>query len=207
MKKYLSLALILAVLLSFAACGNKDDKQTQEGTAITVNLDETKKSEAKEKTGEKDVIKIEVPLALIEEEYQNNLDAYVQKYGYISAKKTAKNTVTLKLSGRAHSLLLSRMGMTIMKEIGNILDSGDYPYFKKIGTYNDDFSYMVLLVDGKAYKKDSTANFLPYVVSECCMYYQFYTTRTKYECEIVVADQNTNEVIYRNTYNMDDYTK
>ncbi len=206
MKKYAAFLLCLVLLFSLSAC-KKQEQENDTGTAITVNLDETKKAEAKEKTGENDVIKINIPLAIIEEEYQNDLDAYVEKYGYISAKLGANDTVTLKLSGQSHSLLLSRMGMTVMKEIGSILDSGDYPYFKNIGTYNDDFSYMVLLVDGEEYEDDKTSNFLPYVVSECCMYYQLYTTRTSYECEIIIADEKTNEIIYQNTYDLNDFTK
>ncbi len=199
MKKTVAFLLLVITLLTFCSCGKKNDEPTPQG--VTINIEETKKPEAtKEETNEDKTIKINLPLELIEEKYRDNLDAYCSSYGYDSAKLNKDNTVTVKMSALTHSLLLTRMGLTVMTQIGNVLDSGDYPYFKDIGVYNEDFSYIVLLVDGKKYKEESTSNFLPYVVSEFCMYYQLYTTRDNYQCEVVIADEKTKEVVYSNIY-------
>lgn len=199
MKKIVSFSLFLAIFLTFCSCGKTSNEPTPQG--VTINIEETKKpGVTKEEKNEDKTIKIDLPYELIEEKYRENLDAYCSSYGYDSAKLNKDGTVTIKMSALTHSLLLTRMGMTVMTQIGDILDSGDYPYFKDIGTYNEDFSYIVLLVNGKKYKAESTSNFLPYVVSEFCMYYQLYTTRDNYECEVVIADEKTKEVLYSNIY-------
>lgn len=199
MKKIVSFSLSLLILLTFCSCGKGKNESTPQG--VTINIEETKKPEAtKEEKSENKTIKIKLPVELIEEKYRDNLDVYCSSYGYESAKLNKDGTVTIKMSALTHSLLLTRMGMTVMSQIGSVLDSGDYPYFKDIGVYNEDFSYIVLLVDGKEYKEESTSNFLPYVVSEFCMYYQLYTTRDNYQCEVVIADEKTKEVVYSNIY-------
>lgn len=198
MKKTLCLALCLAVLFSFAAC-------KKSGTETTTNPD---RWVIPEQTTEKrkdpsEEVSINIPLSLIESEYHNDLDTYAQKYGYNSAVLEKDGTVTIKMRALSHSLLLARMGTTVMKEIGAIIDSGDFPYAVELGTYNDDFSYITMFVKGKQFKK-ADSSLLPYMIAECGMYYQLYTESTDYKCEVILADHETKEIVFQKTYTAKD---
>ena len=198
MKKAMCLILCLVFVFSFASC----KKNAQETTTNPDPWVIPEESTEPRKNPDEEVT-INIPLSLVDKEYQNDLDAYAKKYGYISAKLEKNETVTIKMRALSHSLLLARTGTMVMKEIGAIIDSGDFPYVVQLGTYNRDFSYITLLVKGKEFKKADTS-LLPYMLAECGMYYQLFTTNTDYKCEVVIADHESKEVLFQKTYTDED---
>lgn len=194
MKKTLCLVLCFIFAFSFVSCKKGDDETTTNPDPWVI----PEQSTEPRKDPNEDVI-INIPLSLIDKEYHNNLDAYVQNHGYISAVLEDNETVTIKMRALSHSILLARTGTMVMKEIGAIIDSGDFPYVVDLGEYSRDFSYITLLVKGKEFKKADTS-LLPYMLAECAMYYQLFTTNTQHKSEIVVADHETKEILFQKTY-------
>lgn len=182
MKKALCLFLCFLMLFSFAACNKSSSYAGSKG------------AQDAEKASLEDTVEISIPLDAIEEKYQNDLDAYCKYYGYESATlNKRKGTVTVVMNAFTHELLLSRIGMQVVKAIYEVEDNKDYPYVNKIESYDsENFSKVVLSVDASTYKKGAMA---PFVIGQSCLLYQLYTPSDKYKCEVEVIDKDTKEVI------------
>ncbi len=192
MKKFLCLALCFVFLLSLTACKRK--------VADPTVVDLTPETTEVEESDPEDVVRINIPIGLIDAQYHDNLDKYVQENGYISAKKKSNGTVTIRMRSLTHALLLTKIGMKIMREMGAIVDSGDYPYAVRLGKYNEDFSEIVMLVKTEEYQQSPDATNLPYMLAQCGLYYQLYTTEKNRECKVIIADHETNKIVYEHTY-------
>lgn len=209
MKKIICAVLCLTFLFTLAACGKKKDEGTlvaykdDEGNIVTEYVTTTKSSDI----GKKDInekVEITIPLVLVGEEYKNDLDAYCQANGFISCKLNKKDqTVEIKMNSLTYDLNLVKIGTSIMRNIGNIVDSDDYPYAKKLESYSDNFDEIVMLVDGEGYKADNQASLLPYSLGEYGMFYQVYTTQNEYKCTVKIKDEKSGEIIFEKTYKSD----
>ena len=97
--------------------------------------------------------------------------------------------------------MTTKKGFGIINTIGQLMESDTYPYFKNLGEYNDNFSYIELTVDKKGYEKDEFSSQLPAYIADICMHnYQLFTTTADYSCTVAVKDAKTGKVIYENTY-------
>lgn len=192
LKRMLCAGLCLLLLFSFASCGERggDPSSAIKITATSGDGDL------------KDTVKITIPLSFVDEEYHDNLDAYCEKYGYISAKLNKKDeTVTVKMNEFSHKLLLTQIGMKVIQSIYNIAEGGEYPYVKAIDSYDDkNFSEVVVSVDRKKYEADKTSSLMPFALAQCCFVYQAYTESTDYKCTVTVADAKTKDIISTKTY-------
>lgn len=211
MKKIIIATLSLVILLTFACCGKKDEGpvfayRDEEGNIVTGTADDMNKDKAdknKDKPKNRDeIVEVNFPLALIEEEYQNDLDKYAEAYGYKEVKLDKKTqTVKIKMTAMSYDLLLVRIGTQVMRSIGSTYESEEFPYMLGLGKYNDDFSEVEILVDKEKYQADEQSSLLPYAISEYCMFYQLYTTREECACKVTVRDKETNRVIETKQYN------
>lgn len=172
------IALVVSILFSFGAC--KSNVLTEESDVTTTkaqaaNLDE--------------VVKIEVPLASIDAKYKDDLNAYAKDYGYISAVlNKRKNTVSITMKAFSHKLLLTRIGMKVIKDIYDFENDKKYPYLISVDDINkDDFTSAEITVDEIKYKKDGSI--LPYMISQDLLLYQMYTTTTDYGATVTVKNQ------------------
>lgn len=183
MKKILSVVLILtAVFFCFASCGKAQpatlSQQTEESTGSL-----------------KDTVTVNLPITFVDEEYQDNLKAYCEKYGYISAKLNDDGqTVKIKMKKFSHELLTTEIGLKVLQQISSVTDSGDYPYIKKLVRIDrDGFKQVVISVDAEEYKKAGTMG--PYIIGQSCLLYQAYDDTDDYRCEVTVTDEKTNKII------------
>ena len=109
----------------------------------------------------------------------------------------------MKMDGITYSLMLSNVGMEVMMSLGDIVDSGNCPYAVKLQDYNEDFSYILMQVDTKKYKKhkdDMPYEDLAYVIGQLGLYYQFYTIEEENKCEVILASSKTGKVVFREIY-------
>lgn len=211
MKKFICICLCAVFVLTLAACGKKKEEgplvayRDDEGNIVTGYATTTKQN--KKDNGKKDIneeVEITMPLVFVGEEYKNDLESYCKTNGFISCKLNKKDqTVEIKMNSLTYDLNLTRIGTQIMRNIGNMIDSGEYPYAKKLESYSDNFDEIILLVDGEGYNADNQASLLPYSLGEYGMFYQVYTTENKYKCTVKIKDEKSGEIIFEKTYKSD----
>ncbi|MCM1544464.1 MAG: hypothetical protein NC110_04110 [Ruminococcus sp.] len=191
--RVISLIICLFMLFSFAGCKKEEANNDANESTVASTTEEDKV--AKNRT-----VKFELPIGMIDKKYRNDLDAYCEANGFISAKLNKRTqTVTIKMKSFSHELLLGNIGMTVLKSINEIASSKKYPSVKQIKKINtDDFSEVTILVDSRQYKKDGDS--APYVIGQSCLLYQLYAGVKNYSCTVNVVDQKTNQVIDQKVY-------
>lgn len=184
------LCAVIVIAVSFSGRGNAqpagNDAQKTEQSKESADLDET--------------VKVQLPLAAIDEEYRNNLDAYCEKYGYTSAKKNGSDgSVTIKMSKFSYELLLTQVGLKVITAVYEVAESGDFPCVKSIEKLDtENFREAVIRVNKSKYLAEGKD--APYTVGQSCLLYQVYDGSTDYKCEVTVVDNKTGEVIETLTY-------
>ena len=203
MKKLIYLCGVSAALLAcLTACGNdSQDEQVPASDIKVVDFDTTRAEEATTQINIKKNYKITIPEDLISVEFDGDVKSYAATYGY-EIIENEDGKVTLKMDGKDYSMLLSRVGMKSMREIGAIIDSDDFPYAKQIKDYSDDFSYILIAVNGKKFEKADNKELFLTLVSQCGLYYQYHANPEAPSCQVVIADSESGKVlsneIYRN---------
>lgn len=200
MKKLISLCVIsLTLLACFTACGSNKEEETTSSDIKVIDFDTTKKQEETTKLDLNKNYKITVPSDMISIDFDGSVEAYAKTYGYDIVKEE-NGEITLKMDGKEYAMMLSRVGMKTIREIGLIVDSGDFPYVVKTGDYSRDFSYILMLVNGKKFKKAADKEIFMTLISQCGLYYQTHSNPDSPKCEVVIADSESGQVLERKTY-------
>lgn len=204
MKKYIALMLvILTVLCCFTACKNSEDSSNIPPEDIKViDFDTTREPDETTTVKNNKNITINVPSVLAESHADGSLEQYAATYGY-KIEKEEDGSVTMKMDGITYSLMLSNIGMEVMMSLGDIVDGNDFPYAVRLQDYNQDFSYILMLVDTKEYKKhkdEKPYEDLAFYTGQCGLYYQFFTQNQEKKCEVILASSETGKIVYRETY-------
>lgn len=218
MKKLIvTVVVILTVLTCFAACKKDDSQQSTTDKVVDISsvtdssettkaqkidFETTRPKEESSTIEAKKTMKISVPYYLIENEADGNVSGFASTYGY-EISKEKDGYATMKMDGIEYSLLLSNVGMSVIKSIGELIDSGDYPYIIRLADYSEDFSYLLFEIDTDKYKKYGKKT--PYteaadLIGMTGMYYQYFTVEEDNKCEVVFASSKTGKVVYTNTY-------
>ena len=109
----------------------------------------------------------------------------------------------MKMDGMTYSLFLSRIGMKVMVGLGELVDSGYYPYVVKLGDYNEDFSYILMLVNNDKYEKaDGKPSYkdLASFIGQLGLYYQNFTLEEEDKCEVVIAGYKSGKILHREVF-------
>lgn len=218
MKKIIVTVLaILTVMTCFAACNKNqtpdtpsdkvvdisatsDSDKTTDSQVIDFETTRPKEEPSTIKIGK--TMKLNLPWSVMEDEANGNIDSFAATYGY-KIKKEKDGTATMTMDGLAYSLLLSRVGMKTIRALGDIVDSDVYPYTVGLADYSEDFSYILMKVDTKAYKKHSkdwSYESLAAFLGEVGLYYQTFTVEEDNKCEVVLASHKTGKIVYNQTY-------
>lgn len=197
MKKFLSLILCAVLLFSFAACSKGDGKPDDDLPTLFPEETTTKAKKA----GLDDTVKIRLPITMLEPQYQKDLDAYCEKFGYDKAKLSRDGeTVEITMNAFSHDLLLTQIGLKVMNSIAKVTDSGEYPSIKELKEIDrDNFSRVVVTVDKSTYRKDGSRTGI-FIIGQSCLLYQAYTVNNDYRCEVVAVDEKTNEIVETKVY-------
>ncbi len=203
MKKVICLCMAsLTLITCLTACGKgTQDKETTASDIKVIDFDTTRAEETTSEVNLKKNYKITIPEDLISVEHDGDVKSYASLYGY-EIVKSENGEVTLKMDGKEYSMLLSRVGMKAIRELGAIVDSKDFPYAKDIKDYSSDFSYILITVNGKKYNKAADKDFFLSLISQCGLYYQHHANPEAPSCQVVIADSESGKVltneIYRN---------
>lgn len=201
MKKLICLCMAsLTLLACFSACGkNTPDKETTTSDIKVIDFDTTRPEETTAPIKENKSYKITIPEDLISVDHDGDLNSYASLYGYEIAE-SENGEVTLKMDGKEYSMLLSRVGMKTIRELGAIVDSKDFPYAKDIKDFSEDFSYILITVNGKKYSKAANKEFFLTLVSQCGLYYQQHANPEAPSCQVVIADSDSGKVLANEIY-------
>ena len=199
MKKITATAMILLTVICFFTACKKDDAETVTDDIKVVDISATRYQEETTLPKTNKTVKLKVPSSLIKGQAGGDIEKYAEKYDYKIVEDKDGN-VTLKMDGMSYSLLLSNIGMDTMLALGDIVDSGDYPYVVKLGDYSRDFSYILMLVNTKKHKGKPSYEELAELVGLCGLYYQYYTIEENNSCEVVIASEKDGKVLYREVY-------
>ena len=143
-----------------------------------------------------DQVQFSMPLHYLEEKYRNDLDLFCKEHNYISCTiDEATQTFTVTMKASTHDFMLVNIGIQTVGTLGDALDTGKYPFLKKLGGYNDNFSEITVVVDGNAYNAAADKESFLAFVAGCGIYYQLYTTSNDYSCKVIVKDDATGEAI------------
>ena len=201
MKKIMATAMIiLTVLCCFTAC--KKDDASGSGTADDIKVIDFSTTRAKEETTAPKAnkkLKITIPTAFVESKAGGDVEKYAATYGYDIVKET-DGSITLKMDGMTYSFMLTGVGMDTMMALADIVDSGDYPFAVRLGDYNSDFSYILMLIDTKKYEGDPSYKELADLIGLCGLYYQYFTIEQDNRCEVILASEKSGKVLYREVY-------
>ncbi len=201
MKKLICLCVAsLTLLACLTACGNSTkNEETTASDIKVIDFDTTRAEEPTKKIKPDKNYKITLPKSLIESNSGTNIKTYAETYGYEIVEDNGSQ-VTFKMRGTSYSLLLARAGMDTMMELGDIVDSGAFPYVVKMGDYSKDFSYILMLVDSEKFKEAKDKDTFMVLVSQCGLYYQLHCNPESPECEVVIADNESGKVLARQKY-------
>ena len=203
MKKILPAALILfALICLFTACQSSDKGIYVSEDIKVIDFDTTRPTEKTTKVRAEKNIRISVPSDFVRSEAGGDVKKYAATYGY-EIKEDSDGNMTMKMNGRTYSLMLSGISLKVMISLGDIIDSGEYPYLVKLGDYSEDFSYILMLVNQKKYEKaNKTPSYkeLADIVGLSGLYYQYFTKEKDNRCQVILADSKTGEIVYRDIY-------
>ena len=205
MKKITALFLvILSVLCIFTACQKKEKEDLSDDfdSIKVIDFETTRAEEPTTEIKQNKNYKVRVPASLLSGDAGGNLQKYADTYGY-DIKEHKDGTVTMKMDGMTYSLMLTKIGLDTMVVLGEIVDSGNYPYVVKLGDYNKDFSYILMLVNDNKYKqlgKKPSYEELAFIIGQMGLYYQQFTTEEENICKVVIAGSKSGKVLYKEVF-------
>ena len=183
------------------------EKETEKVSETTTESGSYSPDEVEKKDPDK-LVEFELPTLFLDTKYQNNLDLFVKENGYESAEFSFnKKTVKVKLNALSYDIYLVKTGISTISAICETIESEDYPYVVNLGDYEDDFSYVTLLVNQKKFKKAKNADDLFTHVSNCCAYYLLQDSDSPNKYKIDICDEKTGELLATREYNKKDYLK
>lgn len=142
-------------------------------------------------------VQFTMPLFYLEEKYKNDLELFCKENNYIACTVDEQNqTFTVTMNAMTHDFMLSNVGLQSIKNMANVIQSETFPFFKKLVSYNDNFSEITVSVDSSIYKADTTdrESFQAFIAG-CGIYYQLYTVENEYSCRVIVTDDESGEII------------
>ncbi len=202
MKKTIALILVtLSIICIFTACKKEDSSQLPEDIKV-IDFDTTRPTEETTEIKTNKTYKINIPYDHVEIDAEGDIKKYAETYGF-DVKEEKDGTVTMKMDGMTYSLFLSRIGMKVMVGLGELVDSGYYPYVVKLGDYNEDFSYILMLVNNDKYEKaDGKPSYkdLASFIGQLGLYYQNFTLEEEDKCEVVIAGYKSGKILHREVF-------
>lgn len=150
------------------------------------------------------LVEITMPLSHYDAANKCDIAGFFNKNTYQSCTVNEKQkTFTVTLKSITHDFMLSNVGISVIGSLGSILDSDKYPYIKRLGGYNSDFSEIEFIVNEESYKSAKNTSEMLELAGSCGILYQLYTTKNSYKCKVIITDENTGKEIAKKTFSQD----
>ena len=199
MKKLITFALALCMLLSMTACA---PTESPNGTNAPAN-DSTPSSSATSGGIDTDenllTVDITLPASMFAEEDMTafDADAYADEQGFVKAILNSDGSVTVTMTKSKHKELLDEMTASLEKSFSELVEADTTPYIKEI-THNEDFSAVTVKVDRTGYES-ALFDMTPLVVGMSAMLYQAFLDMEPI-CVITISDAATGDTLNSVTY-------
>lgn len=149
-------------------------------------------------------VKIDISASSLKKSDLEDLDAYAEKNGYVSAKYNKKDgTVTVVINEIDHKKMMYQLGVSVISNVYGMMNS-DSPYGDCIKNIerNKDFTEMIIDVDKETYQSDPTNYTMVTLTGNSCLVYLSYTDMPEEEqvCTVIVRDHLTKEVLVKEVF-------
>lgn len=200
-KVFIGIAVLLVILAVIIFTGKKDDNgETPSSSAATSEQTTTEDKTPDIINGTKNpnkLVKVTLPLSYYDAAAKADTNGFINKGNYQKLEINEKDkTFTATMKSLTYDLMLSNVGLQVIRNIAEILDDNKkYSYVKDLGDYNSDFSQIELIVDKELYAEaDNTDDLAPFVAG-CGIFYQMYSTENSYSCTVTIVSEKDNEVL------------
>jgi len=150
------------------------------------------------------LLEITMPLSYYDAVNKCDISGFFNKNTYQSCRVNEKQkTFTVTIKSITHDFMLSNVGIQVISSLGSLLDSDDYPYIKRLGGYNSDFSEIEFVVNEDAYRSAGNKDQLLEFAGNCGILYQLYTTENSYKCKVIITDEKSGKEIESKTIRRD----
>ena len=213
MKRFICILSAFLILCTLAACSDKKDGASTGTDALTTidgmivhsydddgNLvsEVLSTSRFNGTTDPMTEITVTVPASHIytlDAKYQNDLQLYCTEKGFSSYSQDEQTgAITFKMTATIYHSLLSEKRRVIYDRLSPLIESDTYPYFLGYIT-NDNYTEVVIKVEGKGYKKADSSLLAEYIADMCIYDYQIFLNDAPRSCTVTVKDADTDEVI------------
>ncbi len=202
-KVFIGIAVLLVILAVIIFTVKKDDNgEDPSSSAATSEQTTTEDKTPDIINGTKNpnkLVKVTLPLSYYDAAAKADTNGFINKGNYQKLEINEKDkTFTATMKSLTYDLMLSNVGLQVIRNIAEILDDNKkYPYVKDLGDYNSDFSQIELIVDKELYAEaDNTDDLAPFVAG-CGIFYQMYSTENNYSCTVTIVSEEDNEVLDR----------
>ena len=202
MKKLITFALALCMLLTMAACAPTETPNgtNNENRPSGSNTDSNTATSGGIDTDENLLtVDITLPASMFSEEDMAAFDAeaYAKEQGFVKAALNGDGSVTVTMTKGKHKELLQEMTTSLEESFGELVEAEGTPYIKEI-SHNDDFSAVTVKVDRAGYES-AFLDMTPFVVGMSAMVYQAFLDMEPV-CVITITDAETGDTLNSVTY-------
>lgn len=196
-KKIAAALCVLTVIVCVVFFVSKGKDEDNSDAVIVITTTEETKEETSSKK-QKDV-KLTLPISVIPEEYQNDLEGYRELHGYESVKKDINGNVKIKMSALSYGLLQTQIGINVINSVYEIADKKENSYIKEVSFLDtENFEKITVTVNAEKYKSNDKDAL--YDMAMSCFYYQMFSEKPDYKCDITVIDAKTGNEIETKNY-------
>lgn len=209
MKRLIALVLCLALALSLAACGKKEENPSSTNSQTSTVQQENSESGSSGTNGQATTIQREngeVILTMSKDMLEiAGISADDMLASTNDADRITKNddgSVTCKITEDEYNQLLSTLKETIDETIQAIKDDETIAGCVKDITYTDDVGEIVVTAEKEAFENSITAAMIAPTLGLYGMMYQMYTgvPSEEIKCTVAVKDSSTGEEFQSVTY-------
>lgn len=201
-KVFIGIAVLLVIIAIIIFTGKKDKDDSAPAATTTSQQETTEDNSPDFVNGTKNpnkLVKVTLPLSYYDALAKADTSGFINKGNYEKIEINEKDkTFTATMKSLTYDLMLSNVGLQVIKNIAAILDNDkDYPYVKDLGEYNGNFSQIELIVDEELYKEASGTEALGTFIASCGAFYQMYSTENRYECTVTFTSEKDGKVLDR----------
>ena len=202
--------LVIAAVIAIAKSGKPSENTDTTTSSAAAQQPVTDNSPIIE-NGTKDpdrLVEVTLPLSYYDAVNKCDVAGFFNKNTYEGCRiDEKKKTFTVTLKSITHDFMLSNVGISVISTLGNLVDSDRYPYIKRIGSYNSDFSEIEFIVNEESYRSAKNTAEMFDTAGSCGILYQLYTTENSYKCTVILTDETTGKEVAKKTFRQDNSGK
>lgn len=196
MKRAISLALSMAMLLSLTSCGGGNSNGSSSAQSSASQSSTSSSGGGIEVDENLLTVDITFPASFFEGEDMSAFDpdAYAEEQGFNNAVLNEDGSVTVTMTKAKRNELMAEMDESAEEAYSEMVQSEETPYITEI-KHSDSYDKVDIIVDRQGYENAGLASvFIPITVYFPAAFYQMFSGDNP-RCEISFVDAETGETI------------